>query len=383
MNWENILLGKLAGFRNGINYTQENFGHGIKVISVADFQNYLKPQYGTLSEINPEGVVSDEDLLVDEDILFVRSNGNRNLIGRTLFIDNLAEDVTFSAFCIRLRFYREDVFPRFYAYVFKSDVVRKNLSAIGGGANISNLNQRLLSNLEVPFPPLLTQIRISSILSAYDDLIENNTRRIALLEESMRLLYREWFVRLRFPGYEQVKVVDGLPEGWERNRLECALVFQRGFDLPLQKRALGNVPVFASTGIVGTHNVAKVKAPGIVTGRSGTLGNVIYVDQDYWPLNTTLWVREFRKVTPVFAYFLLQNQIDLESLNSGAAVPTLNRNYVHAREVVIPTQNIIGKFDEIAQPIFRQVSLLRSYNQKLAESRDLLLPRLMSGDVEG
>ena len=380
MTWKTVLLGDLAEFRNGINYDKTSFGQGLKVIGVADFQDYTKPRYEKLNEIKPEGVVKDEDILKEQDILFVRSNGNKELIGRSMFIDTLPEPVTFSGFSIRARFKTAEAVPRFYAYLFRSDIIRKTLTAHGGGTNIANLNQRILSRLEVPFPPQLTQQRIADILTAYDDLIDNNTRRIALLEESIHRLYQEWFVYLRFPGCDRVKVVDGVPEGWEKMPFGDALILQRGFDLPHKDRKRGSIPVYASTGINGFHNVAKVKAPGIVTGRSGSLGSVMYIQQDFWALNTTLWVKEFKQVTVPFAYFLLSN-LDLASYQGGSAVPTLNRNAVHAVEITVPDMNIQQKFDEIVHPAFKQIETFNRYNEKLREARDLLLPRLMNGSL--
>ncbi len=215
--WETVALGNLAEFRNGINYNKDNFGRGIKVINVKDFQDYSIASFEDLDEVNPSGVIKEKDLLKAGDIIFVRSNGNRELIGRSLFIKDIRESVTHSAFTIKLRFISNQVLPRFYAYLFRSSLMRQTLSAHGNGTNISNLNQGILSNLQVPLPPLPTQHKIVSILSTYDDLIENNTRRIEILEEMARSLYREWFVNFRFPGHEQVKMVDSelglIPEG--------------------------------------------------------------------------------------------------------------------------------------------------------------------------
>ena len=224
------------------------------------------------------------------------------------------------------------------------------------------------------------QERIADILSTYDDLIENNRRRMALLEESARLLYREWFVCLRFPGHEHTRAVDGVPEGWERVPLEEALVLQRGFDLPTQDRQEGTVPIYGSTGILGYHDKAKASAPGVVTGRSGTLGEVQYVAEDYWPLNTALWVKEFRRVTPLFALFLLR-EMDLKQYNGGASVPTLDRKSVHRVEVLIPSTLLLRSFDEFGADVFAQIKNLNTQNEKLRATRDLLLPRLMSGEI--
>ena len=120
-----------------------------------------------------------------------------------------------------------------------------------------------------------------------------------MLEEAAWLLYREWFVLFRFPGHEHVKVIDGLPKGWERRTLGSVLNLQRGFDLPVNRRIPGGVPVYGSTGIVGEHNATKVAFPTLVTGRSGSLGKVSLVDDPFWPLNTSLWVEVgWKKWTP-------------------------------------------------------------------------------------
>ncbi|MEH1832562.1 MAG: restriction endonuclease subunit S [Nostoc sp.] len=380
MSWSIVELGDLAEFRNGINYNQNNFGSGIKVVGVVNFQNYIKPRYNELEEVNPEGVVKEEDILQNNDILFVRSNGNKDLIGRSLFIESPPEPITFSGFCIRTRFTSNQAFPRFFAYLFRSDLIRKTLSAYGGGTNIANLNQKILSRLQVPLPPLPTQQRIAEILSTYDRLIDNNNRRIALLEESIHQLYKEWFVRSRFPGYESVKVVNGIPDGWSRVEFGEALILQRGFDLPSKNRKSGDVPVYASTGINGFHDTPKVKAPGVVTGRSGTVGSVMYVQKHFWPLNTTLWVKEFKKVTPPFAYCLL-SQMDLNSYQAGAAVPTLNRNVIHEVKILLPSEQLQRKFDNFANSILIQIEILKKYNYNLRQARDLLLPPLMNGSI--
>ena len=268
---------------------------------------------------------------------------------------------------------------RFVKYMFDA-TIQERVKQFTQGAAQDNLSQEKLLSLEFHVPKIEEQQRIADILTAYDDLIENNRRRMALLEEAARQVYQEWFVRLRFPGYEHTRIVDGVPEGWEKTPLESALVLQRGFDLPSQDRSDGSVPIYASTGVNGYHNVAKVQAPGIVTGRSGSLGKVHYVHEDYWPLNTTLWVKEFRRVSPRFAYFLLSS-LNLEQYNGGVSVPTLDRKVVHRIGVVVPPAKIQSLFGEYVMPMFSQVRQLGLYNDKLRAARDLLLPKLMSGEI--
>jgi type I restriction enzyme, S subunit len=241
-----------------------------------------------------------------------------------------------------------------------------------------------LLNLPLMRPPLETQQKIATILSSYDNLIENNTRRIEILEDMARGLYREWFVNFRFPGHEEVEMVDSslglIPAGWQ-GKLEDCLTLQRGFDLPNSQRRPGSIPIYASTGITGTHDEAKVRGPGVVTGRSGSLGTVVYVQEDYWPLNTALWVKAFKRSTPLHSFFLLSD-MGLEQYNSGAAVPTLNRNDVHGLPVAVPPQELLMQFDEKVGPMYLEIRNLTRRNNNLRRTRDLLLPKLISGEID-
>ena len=269
---------------------------------------------------------------------------------------------------------------RFLYYSFLLKGRHDGFSGLFTGSTIKHLPGQNLAKVEVCYPQRPEQERIAGVLSAYDDLIENNRRRIALLEQSARLLYREWFVHLRFPGHEHVKVVDGVPEGWEQKPLGDVLTLQRGFDLPTGARVQGEIPIYAATGVHGCHNKAMVNGPGVITGRSGSLGTVSYSPGDFWPLNTTLWVKEFKRVAPEFAYFLL-SILGLEQFNGGVAVPTLNRNDVHRIQINLPSQTLMDEFNEFALLHFKQVATLTQQNEKLRQARDLLLRRLMNGDL--
>ena len=217
---------------------------------------------------------------------------------------------------------RKKVDPRFLHYYFLSPVWRAKMDAITiSGATVNRIPLTRFPDTEVSFPELNEQVAIADILAAYDELIENNRRRIELLEEAARLLYREWFVHFRFPGHESVKITEGVPAGWERRALGSTLNLQRGFDLPVSRRVAGGVPVYGSTGIVGRHNMEKVDSPTLVTGRSGSLGRICFVDDPCWPLNTSLWVTDFKAVSIYFAYFML-SEMDLAKFNGGVSVPT-------------------------------------------------------------
>jgi type I restriction enzyme S subunit len=273
----------------------------------------------------------------------------------------------------------------FIYYLFNSKPVRQQIRGSASGTKIRHTAPSRIADVKVSVPSLPIQRRIAGILSAYDELIENSQRRIKILEAMARALYREWFVHFRFPGFESVPCVPSplgeIPQGWEVGRLDDVLVLQRGLDLPKANRIQGSVPIYAATGVAGFHQESKVKAPGVVTGRSGTIGDVLYVQEDFWPLNTALWVKQFPKSEPLYAYYVLSS-LDLKQFNSGAAVPTLNRNDIHGLDALIPPRTLQKTFQEVAGAMLQQTRTLELKTQNLRRTRDLLLPRLLSGQID-
>ncbi|MNE42913.1 hypothetical protein D3C80_1370640 [compost metagenome] len=171
-----------------------------------------------------------------------------------------------------------------------------------------------------------------------------------------------------------------VPKGWLIGELQDLLVLQRGFDLPATKRTEGVYPLIAASGPSGTHNIAMAKGPGVVTGRSGVLGKVFLTLEDYWPLNTTLWVKEFKRATPCYAYELLR-LLDFSSFNAGSAVPTLNRNHIHGLQYVLPPLELVHAYEAIAMAIHLRILENNRQAQTLTQLRDTLLPRLISGQL--
>lgn len=270
---------------------------------------------------------------------------------------------------------------KFIKYHF--DLLKIHLQSISQGTTQDNLSQEKLLKFDFTVPiDVKHQQRIASILSAYDDLIEVNNQRIKLLEQTARELYKEWFVRMRFPGYKQAKFKKGVPisEG-EVIYFKDFIKLNRGFDLPEDKVVEGIYPVVASTSIKTYHNQFKVKAPIIVTGRSGSLGKVQYVNQDGWPHNTALYVKDFKGNEPLYVFYTMLG-MDFESFNSGAGVPTLNQNHLHKLKLWVAGKLLQEKFKKIAEPMNLQIETLQQQNTQLRQIRDRLLPRLISGKLQ-
>lgn len=266
--------------------------------------------------------------------------------------------------------------PKFVYYCMKGlDFARFN-----AGAGVPTLNRNHLDSLEVEVPTLPIQRRIAGILSTYDELIENNQRRIRILEDMARSLYREWFVHFRYPGHKAVPLVESplgqIPQGWEVRKLADVLELNYGKALKKEDRRDGEYPVFGSSGIVGTHDTALVKGPGIIVGRKGNVGSVFWCDDDFFVIDTAYFVTSslpFR-----FLFYVLPT---LNFINSDAAVPGLSRNQAYTLDILVPSPSLLNHFCELAGAFERQAAILQRQTANLRRTRDLLLPRLLSGQV--
>jgi len=246
------------------------------------------------------------------------------------------------------------------------------------GATQDNLSQEKLLSLSLSIPEDVNdQRKIANYIANYDNLININRRRIELLEESARLLFREWFVYFRFPGHEKVKVVDGLPEGWKKKRLGNIGYLNYGKTLVEEMREEGDIKVYGSSGVVGFHNKAIVEGPGIIVGRKGNVGATYWINDNYWPIDTVYYIK--KEHANLFLYLSLKT---IGFVNTDASVPGLNRDYAHSKTILIPTENLLRMFLAQANDIYTMIKVLTDQNQKLARARDLFLPRLMSGEIE-
>lgn len=267
---------------------------------------------------------------------------------------------------------------RFIKYCL--DTYKLQMQSISMGTTQDNLSKEKLLSINFLIPPLPIQQKIATILSTYDDLIENNNRRIALLEQMAEEIYREWFVRMRFPSYEEAVFHKGVPEGWEVVKFKDFCLLKRGYDLPNAKIQAGQYPVIASTSIKAFHHEFKMEPPVITTGRSGSLGKVLFTNAKSWPLNTTLFVKEFYGNSPYLIYYTLKNR-KLENFNSGSGVPTLNRNHLSALLITVPPKETQNSFDDKISLFFIKKDLLLKKNEILSKTRDKLLSRLISGKL--
>ena len=258
---------------------------------------------------------------------------------------------------------------------------REELRLRGNGTTFQELSTEALRSLRVPMPPRSECVSIASGLdretTRIDALIAKKSRFIELLKEKRQALITHAVtkgldpnVAMKDSGVEWIGVV---PAHWSVAILKRFVVFQRGHDLPSDTRVEGTVPVVSSGGYSGTHNVAIAKAPGIVTGRYGSLGEFTFVEEDYWPLNTALYSIELHNNDHRFVWYLLQNISDLFLLYSAkAAVPGIDRNDIHEIYVAAPQHD---EQRQIAKYLDEQCDRINAITEKTQRSIDLLKER--------
>lgn len=294
--------------------------------------------------------------------------------------------------------------PRYVYYHFKQPSTRSLCLSIGGQSAQPNVNLTNLKAFKISLPDRLTQTRVADVLSTYDDLIENNRRRIVLLAEAARLLYREWFVHFRFPGAEHVKVVDGVPEGWEQGTISEIFNTSSG-GTPSRKKAafyvggeinwlktkeLNNGYIFGteekitdeavkrSSAKLFPKNTVIVAMYGATIGQLGILAEPSTTNQACCALLPKVNDLDF-----LFGFLLMQDKFEvLRDLGQGSAQNNVSQKVIQDFKIIIPPRDLLDDFNETVRSFFDQKRILENSIPMLAKARDLLLPRLMDGRLE-
>ena len=293
----------------------------------------------------------------------------------------------------------EKVEPRFLHYFFLSRVWKAVIeSNIISGATVDRIPISRFPDFEIKIPGVDVQRKIADILSAYDDLIENNRRRIHLLEQAARLLFREWFVYLKFPGHEKVRVRDGVPEGWERIPLEEICWDSR--------KTVSPSDIAPETPYIGLEHIPRKSITLCDWDTSENIesnkyqfeeGDILfgkirpYLHKVGFALTKGVTSSDAIVIRPMesrlynFSLFLLSGKTFVtlvsKTVREGSKMPRADWKFLQKQMFLLPDQGILSKFDQKISPIVDQLKILALQNQKLAEARDLLLPRLMNGEI--
>jgi type I restriction enzyme S subunit len=360
--WEIKKLGEVLKVQNGYAFNSKLFTleAGTPLIRIRDIKNGIGTETNFNGSYDKKYEVKAGDFLIGMDGEF----GCYEWKDGTALLNQRV---------CRLQDFSNKLHPRFLFYGINKYL--KAIEDVTAFATVKHISSKQIEAIKIPLPPLPEQQRIVAILDeAFAAIAKAKANAQQNLQNAKEL----------FESYLQ-GVFENKGEGWEEQRFDEICVLQRGFDLPTHSRNEGSFPLVSSNGITDRIDLWKVKAPGVVTGRSGTIGNVHFIEEDYWPLNTALYIKEFHGNYERYIYYFLK-QFDLSKYSSGAGVPTLNRNNVHSVKVWFPKsvseqQAIVQKLDALSAETKKLESIYQQKIKDLEELKKSILQKAFSGEL--
>jgi type I restriction enzyme S subunit len=279
-------------------------------------------------------------------------------------------------FDVHQRVYRISNFSErvngFFFYLYFSTHFYNRIMQMTAKSSVDSVRRDMIARMPIPLPPTVAEQRaIAGAVSDVDGLLRGLDEFIAKKRDLKQAIMQQLLTgQTRLPGFH---------DEWELKRIDRIAPFQRGFDLPNAELRPGPYPVVYSNGILNHHSDWQVEGPGVVTGRSGTIGNVTFIEGKYWPHNTALWVTSFKGNSPQFIFYLY-TRIGFGRFASGSGVPTLNRNDVHSFEVAIPT-TLAEEIDiaEVLTDMDAELSALEKRREKTRALKQAMMQELLTG----
>lgn len=353
----------------GFNFTSEGVNF-IKVECIAQNGELIKSKFGHIDEECHGALLRSQ--LVEHDILFSIAGA----LGRTAIVDSVVLPANTNQALAIIRLKKEvDVVHRYVLLALGSGYVLSQVDKFKGGVAQQNLSLAQIRSFEIPVPPIEEQYQIVTLL---DQAFAAINQAKANIEQNIQNAKELFQSKLN-------EIFSQKGEGWEENKLKNVCVLQRGFDLPTRLREKGKYDLVTSSGIKDSHSEFKVEGPGVVTGRSGSIGNVFYIENDFWPLNTTLYIKDFKGNNEKYIYYFLTN-FDLAKYASGAGVPTLNRNFVHDESAQSTSdfqeqRAIVETLDFLKVVTDKWIDSCQQKLVKLEELKRSLLQKAFSGEL--
>ncbi|EFM6614458.1 restriction endonuclease subunit S [Escherichia coli] len=401
-----LKYGDVAEFRNGLNFSKDSHGKGCKFISVADFKDNFTPQWKLLGEINPFGVAKREDYLEPGDIIFVRSNGNKALVGRSLYID-INEKSLYSGFCIRARLKTDDFLPLFLAYYTRTNFFKSAITSVAG-TNINNLNQDILGNIMIPHYSIGIQKSIVAVLTSIDEKIAINNRINAELEAMAKTLYDYWFVQFDFPDAngKPYKTSGGrmeynatlkreIPAGWAVNTLSQIANITMGQSPAgesYNEDGIGTLFFQGSTDFgwlfptprqYTTSPTRMAKKGDILLSVRAPVGDMNIANADCC-IGRGLAALNSKSRSDGFLFYVMKyfKQVFERRNAEGTTFGSMTKDDLHSLQVVCPEPGLLKRYDDIVSEYNKMIFTRSLENQDLIKLRDWLLPILMNGQVK-
>lgn len=404
MSWKKVKFGSLYKIdsRNGLTKPSKVRGEGYKMINMGELFSYNRI-YDIPMELVPLKDSEKINAKVEVgDLLFARQSLVLEGAGKCSIVMETSDLTVFESHIIRARLKSEEN-PLFYYYYFKSPL--SPVSTIVSQCAQAGIRGSDLSNLEVICPSRDIQDKIVDILSAYDNLIENNQKQIKFLEEAAQRLYKEWFVDLRFPGHENVEIIDRVPEGWCINRADHYFKITIGKTPSRAEKQwftnsregtpwisisdmgeYGTFAFYSKEGLTADaiirHNMKVVPKGTILVSFKLTVGRVAITSIDMCTNEAIAHFYIDNDFDRAYTYCYLKN-FEYDSLgNTSSISKAINSKIIKSMPFIMPTGDILRQFSMVVQPILDQIELKQKIIFRLTEARDRLLPKLMSGEIE-
>lgn len=392
MMWESKTLGEISlsiqtGPFGSQLHQSDYSDEGTPVVMPKDLVN------GTISEesiarVSKEHVERLEKHKIQEgDILYSR----RGDVGRCAFTSEREVGWLCGTGCLKVRVDIEKVEPKFVFYQLQKAETIGWVVNHAVGSTMLNLNTSILSAVPVDIPEIEIQRKIVSILAAYDELIENNQKQIKLLEEAAQRLYKEWFVDLRFPGYEETEIVDGVPEGWRYGSItDISICFDKSRK-PLSSIERENqakiYPYYGAASLMDYVEKYIFDGVYLLFGEDGTVitsdGTPMlqYVWGKFWVNNHAHVFQGKEEYSTEFLYMLCKH-MKVSDVVTGVAQPKISQGRLNEKKILLPDKDLAAKYSKSTEPIFKRIRRLNDEVLMCKEARDRLLPKLMSGEIE-
>ena len=405
MNWPTIRFEELYAepSRNGTYKPKQFHGSGVRIVNMGEMFAYDIIADQEMKRLAMADAEMGRFGLVDGDLLF----GRRSLVeagaGKCSLVEGLSEPTTFESSIIRVRVDKNRIRPRFIYYWLKSHFGRGTIRAIVTGTTVKGIKGSVLKDVQILCPPIETQDGIIENLRAYDDLIENNRRRIQLLEQAARLLYKEWFVHLRFPGHEHVKIEDGVPEGWGKKTIAdvCDTVGGGTPSTKVLEYWDGDITWIVPSDITKNDCLALLDSERKITDKGLRKSSAKIVPAETILMTSRASVgffalmdcevctnQGFINIIPhedelrmYLLFNLMSRVIEIRSNAKGTTYPEISKGRFRKMEIVVPSKTLTSEFSQVATDNIQQVRYLKRMTLQLTKARDLLLPRLMNGEV--
>ena len=405
MSWEQITLGSISlNIQTGpfgVQLHQSDYSdRGIPVVMPKDLCD------GRISE---QSIARVSKTHANRLSRYMIQNGNiiysrRGDVGRCAYVTNKEKGWLCGTGCLRIEIDKKKADSKFVFYSLQLPETIGWIVNHAVGSTMLNLNTSILNAIPIKLPCMEKQLKIADILSNYDDLIENNKKQIKLLEEAAQRLYKEWFVDLRFPGYENTPITDGVPEGWEKRQAQDFFDITIGKTPPRSESQwfvkgtegipwvsisdMGNNMFIFTTSealtsdAVNKHNVKIVPRGTILLSFKLTVGRVSIASTEMCTNEAIAHFKIEKDYMREYIYCYLKN-FHYDSLGSTSSISrAINSKMVKAIPVILPYRSLLEKFSTVAAPLFENIFIKQKEIIKLTEARDRLLPKLMNGELE-